>query len=156
MKLTAGQRSGVMVRIEFARGELADLAEYSALDWVAYQAESKSRRNVERIAENVASAVIDIAKILLAAGGFPVPETYREVLVATVPAGLAGESQVADLIRLAQLRNRLSHRYLDYKWELIKWFLDGGEHAVSAWLDRCRQAAEEAPPGPRANDAPGG
>jgi uncharacterized protein YutE (UPF0331/DUF86 family) len=149
VKLTAGQRSGVMVRIEFAHGELADLAEYGGLDWVTYQADSKSRRNVERIAENVANAVIDIAKILLAAGGSEVPETYREVLVATVPAGLADESQVADLIRLAQLRNRLSHRYLDYKWELVQWFLRGGQQAVTAWLARCRQAIGGAtrPPG---------
>jgi hypothetical protein len=38
------------------------------------------------------------------------------------------------------LRNRLRHRYLDYKWELLKWFLDGGQQAVGAWLDRCQQA----------------
>jgi uncharacterized protein YutE (UPF0331/DUF86 family) len=139
VKLTAGQRTAVMVRIEFARGELADLAEYSNLDWVTYQAEPKSRRNVERIAENVANALIDIAKILLAAGESEVPETYREVLAATVPAGLADEGQAVDLIRLAQLRNRLSHRYLDYKWELIQWFLDGGQQAVTAWLARCQQ-----------------
>ena len=140
MKLTAGQRSGVMVRIEFARGELADLAEYGDLNWIVYQSNAKSRRNVERIAENVANATIDIAKILLAAAGSEVPETYRDVLVATVPAGLADESQVPDLIRLAQLRNRLSHRYLDYKWELIRWFLECGQQAVGAWLDRCERA----------------
>ena len=142
MKLTAGQRTAAMVRIEFARGELADLAEHSRLDWIAFQiqAESKSRRNVERIAENVAKAAIDIAKILLSVREVAVPATYREVLAATVPAGLADENQAPELIRLAQLRNRLSHRHLDYKWELVTWFLDGGQLVVSTRLDRCGQA----------------
>lgn len=77
MRLTAGQRAAVAVRIEFARAELADADEYANLDWSTYQADAKARRNVERIAENVANATIDIAKILLAGQGASVPETYR-------------------------------------------------------------------------------
>jgi uncharacterized protein YutE (UPF0331/DUF86 family) len=129
----------VAARIEFARTELADLAEYASLDWVAYQADARARRNVERIADNVANATIDIAKILLAAGRAAVPETYRDVLAATVPAGLADASEAAELVQLARLRNTLAHRYLDYKWEILKWFLEDGRLAVARWLDRCER-----------------
>ena len=71
---------------------------------------------MERIAENVANAVIDIAKILVAAAGGGVPGTYREVLEATAGADLCTADTARELVRLAQLRNTLAHRYLDYKW----------------------------------------
>lgn len=137
MKVTASQRSAVAVRIEFARGELADLAEYSALDWMTYQQDRKARRNVERMAENIANAVIDVAKILLSASGSDVPATYREVLGALGGAGLAGQGTTEEFVRLAQLRNTLSHRYLDYKWESLKWFLRTGSARVAEWLEQC-------------------
>ena len=139
MRLTAGQRAAVAVRIEFARAEIADAQEYASLDWATYQTDAKARRNVERIAENVANAAADTAKILLAGRGSAVPETYREVLTALAPAGLAESGAVPDLVRLAQLRNTLSHRYLDHKWALIKWFIDNGRSGVGAWLDRCER-----------------
>lgn len=135
MRLTASQHAAVTVRVEFARSELADLGDYGDLDWVSYQRDAKARRNVERIAENVANAVIDIAKILLSASGGGVPGTYREVLEATLAAGLASGSTTDELVRLAELRNALAHPYLDYKWEGLKWFLRPGSAAVRAWLD---------------------
>lgn len=143
MKLTASQRHAVLVRIDFARSELRDLEEYRGMDWVRYQSDRTSRRNVERIAENVANAVIDVAKILLSASGVTVPDTYRDVLAATPSAGLADEAAAQDLAALARLRNVLAHRYLDYKWEGIRWFLESGSATVSRWLDRCERLANE-------------
>ena len=137
MKVTASQRSAVAVRIEFARGELADLAEYSALDWMTYQQDRKARRNVERMAENIANAPVDVGKTLLSASGSDVPATYREVIGALGGAGLAGQGTTEEFIRLAQLRNTLSHRYLDYKWESVKWFLRTGSARVAEWLEQC-------------------
>lgn len=141
MTPSAGQRAAVATRIEFARAELADLAEYAHLDWVTYQSDAKARRNVERIAENVANAAIDVAKILLAAAGSPAPDTYREIMAAAVPAGFAEPEEASDLVQLVRLRNTLSHRYLDYKWDALKWFLAEGRLAVAKWLDRSEMRA---------------
>jgi len=151
LKPTAPQHAAVVARMEFIRSELGDLSEYRDLDWLAYQRDRKARRNVERIAENVANAAIDVAKILLAASEITVPGTYREVLEATLPAGLADEATSRELVRLAQLRNTLSHRYLDYKWDGVKWFLHSGSAAVLAWLTACEHAIEarDAPEPPR-------
>ncbi len=142
MKPSAAQYAAILARIEFVRSELGVLAEYRDLGWPEYQRDRKARRNVERIAENVANATIDVAKILLATTPFPVPATYREVLETTVPAGLADEASATELVRLAQLRNTLSHRYLDYKWDGIKWFLRTGAIFVAEWLRACERVLQ--------------
>ena len=112
------------------------------MDWMTYQRDSKARRNVERIIENVANAVIDIAKILLAASALAAPPTYRDVLQMMAPAGLADPETALELIRLAPLRNSLAHGYLDYKWEGVKWFLQSGGDAVVAWLQAYEASSE--------------
>jgi uncharacterized protein YutE (UPF0331/DUF86 family) len=150
MRLTAVQALAVRARTEFVRSELADLGAHRDMDWTAYQEDRSRRRNVERIAENVANAAVDIAKILLAAAGGPVPATYREVVLATAPAGLADEVMAAELARLAQLRNALSHRYLDYRWDALKWFLRSGCTAVEAWIEACDRWVADHGPGAEA------
>lgn len=139
MKLSPSQRHGIRVRIDFAREELADLQRYRGLTWLQYQSDRDVRRIVERIIENVANALLDISKILLSAVGQPTPGTYREIMLATATTGLAPQDVAQALATLAGLRNALAHRYLDYKWEGIRWFLSEGMDHVERWLTQCEQ-----------------
>lgn len=141
MNLTPSQRHGLRVRIDFARQELGDLERYRELTWLQYQSDRDARRIVERIIENVANALLDISKILLSSLGQPTPGTYREIMLALAVAELASEDLAQDLATLAGLRNTLAHRYLDYKWEGVRWFLTKGIESVNRWLNRCEELA---------------
>lgn len=136
LRLSPEDKTYLRERLRFCRTELADLAEYSALDWPAYQADRKSRRNAERIIENVCNAVIDMSKNLLAAAGTPPPATYREALLSLPLTGLVSETEAEGLAALAPLRNSLSHQYLDYKWSAIKKFIATDSAFVHSFLDR--------------------
>ncbi|GAB6876219.1 type VII toxin-antitoxin system HepT family RNase toxin [Thermaerobacter litoralis] len=139
MNLTPSQQHGIRVRIDFARQELDDLQRYRELTWLQYQSDRDARRIVERIIENVANALLDISKILLSSLGQPTPGTYREIMLALAAAELAPEDLAQDLATLAGLRNTLAHRYLDYKWDGIRWFLGHGMDRVTQWLNRCEE-----------------
>ena len=142
MNLSPSQRHGIRVRIDFAREELADLQRYREITWVQYQADRDTRRIVERIIENVANALLDITKILLSALGHPSPGTYREIMLALAVTGLAPADLAQDLATIAGLRNTLAHRYLDYKWDGVHWFLKKGMDRVQWWLDQCEALLE--------------
>lgn len=113
----------VRKRLEFVSVELADLKGLRDLDYATYQQNRMMRRNVERAVENTINALLDICKILLAAGDLDVPETYAGILASAHLLGLVDEDQNKRLRRLAEVRNALAHRYLEYKWPAIKTFL---------------------------------
>lgn len=136
LRLTPEDESYLRERVNFCRTELADLEEYRSLSWQAYQADRKSRRNTERIIENVCNAIIDMSKSLLAAADAPPATTYREALLALPLTGLLSAAEAEALARLAPLRNALSHQYLDYKWSAIQRFIHQDSSFVSAFLDR--------------------
>lgn len=62
-------------------------------------------------------------------------------MLALAAAELASEDLAQDLATLAGLRNTLAHRYLDYKWEGVRWFLTKGIESVNRWLNRCEELA---------------
>ena len=61
-----------------------------------------------------------------------------------MPTGLADESVAGELVRLAQLRNAVAQRYLDYKRESVRWFLHSGCRAVQGWLTSCERLVTDA------------
>lgn len=81
-------------RLDFVLIEMDDLCEYENLTWHEYHNDRKTRRNVERIIENVGNAVIDMAKIILTAADLPVPATYREALQSTAVVATISESDI--------------------------------------------------------------
>jgi uncharacterized protein YutE (UPF0331/DUF86 family) len=128
------QKISIAKRIDFVELELKDLEEYEGLDFDTYSQNRKARRDVERISENIANAVIDIGKIILAGEDIELPETYRDIFKKLVQIqiveGELGES-LSDLVRL---RNILAHQYLDIKWEMIKDFIIRGKNNVRGFL----------------------
>lgn len=109
--------------VDFLRAELADASSFGTLTQEAYLRDSHLRRNVERWAENLVNASIDIAKILLASGGDRVPQTYREIL-ASLEALAGFDPKAAErLAAFSKLRNIQAHEYLDIRWDRISTFL---------------------------------
>jgi|GEM_PF-558908 len=114
------QRSSIIKRIDFVETELNDLAEYHALDFKTYSQNRKIRREVDRIIENIANALIDIGKIVLAGESSMLPESYAEVFTSLEACGVINADLCGRIKDIARLRNILAHQYLDLKGDMLK------------------------------------
>ncbi len=128
--LEKAQKEAIIRRISFIEVELSDLQEFGELNYEIYQKDRVKRRNIERIAENIANAIIDLGKIALSGEKVDVPGTYREVFTRLSEAGLLSEKLAEKLGELFRTRNILAHQYLDLKWERLKAFINEAPSAV--------------------------
>lgn len=128
--LEKAQKESMIRRISFIEVELGDLQAFGELDYETYRIDRVKRRNIERIAENVTNAVIDLGKIVLAGEKVDVPGTYREVFTRLSEAGLLSQKLAEKLGELSRTRNMLAHQYLDFKWEKLKSFIIEAPSAV--------------------------
>nr|WP_238524943.1 HepT-like ribonuclease domain-containing protein [Caldicellulosiruptor owensensis] len=56
----------ILKRVDFVFLEIEDLEQYKNLTFEVYSKDRFIRQNVERIIENIANAIIDISKIIIA------------------------------------------------------------------------------------------
>ncbi|MGQ9628838.1 MAG: type VII toxin-antitoxin system HepT family RNase toxin [bacterium] len=132
--ISRDRAESIIRRIAFIEVELGDLEKYKDLDFETYSADRKTRRDVERIEENVVNAAIDIAKILLAGERVEMPDTYRGVMNKLGEAGIV-EGELAERISdLTRIRNILAHQYLDLKWDLVENFIAEGTDVFRDFL----------------------
>jgi len=117
------QKHNIVERIQFIQLELEDFLNYSHLDWQTYQQNRDTRRNVERMIENIANASIDICKIILAGESVTIPSTYQEIILKLSEIGMMSDELTKKLALIAKSRNVLAHQYLDLRWDLIKTLL---------------------------------
>lgn len=106
-------KARILERAQFLETELSEVEKFKDLSFREYQENKEKRREIERWAENIINASIDIAKIALASGKHEMPRTYEEALrTFGVIAGLSEEDS-QKFASLARLRNMLAHEYLD-------------------------------------------
>jgi len=132
--LDASQRESIIRRLEFMRVEVADLAQFCEMTQEEYESDRNRRRNLERLAENLVNAALDVAKIVLAGETMPIPETYREMFLQLGQIGLLESGLAGRLAELARLRNVLAHQYLDARWEMLSRLLREGEDLVRGFI----------------------
>lgn len=111
----------ILPSIEFILKETADFDKYfTGISWQEYRTlDTLKAKAMEKTVENILTALIEVAGALAVETGKAV-ESYSSALTeAGLTMGLSeGESVI--LGRLAGMRNRLAHRYLDFKWETIR------------------------------------
>lgn len=132
--MTDDLRNSVIRRLEFVRSELHDIGDLLPMDYRTYHEDRSTRRNLERIVENVVNASCDIGKIILTQFESPMPESYRGIFVRLAEVRFLNDSLSRSLIENTQLRNVLAHQYLDIKWEHIKYFTEHGIEPVRQFL----------------------
>jgi uncharacterized protein YutE (UPF0331/DUF86 family) len=94
--------------LEDARASLLDL---KARPWARIVADRHLRNSLERSLEVAAVCMIDVCAHVLARGGHPPAETYREIFQALVRLGRLPSALGSRLEGWAGLRNVLAHRY---------------------------------------------
>lgn len=137
--LAERDKERLIKHLEFMAGELGDFQKFTGYTWNDYQFDRDKRRNIERWIENLTNSVIDIAKILIAAENYPMPQSYREILFA-FGAKYFNEEFGKRIERWATLRNVVTHEYLDIKWNTIKAFLSESK----PFLDEIHSKVKEA------------
>ncbi len=110
-------------RMQFLKSELEEIEGFKNLAYREYCEDKVKRRNIERWAENIINATIDIAKIILAAEKREIPKTYEQALLNFGFFVGLKEKEAARLASFAWLRNILAHEYLDIIYNRIKKFI---------------------------------
>jgi uncharacterized protein YutE (UPF0331/DUF86 family) len=120
-----------MPEFSYARGRILDSLrylteemrefqdDYAAKTWQDYQTDRKLQKLIDRTVENILTALIEICGAFLTEEGIAA-DSYSDVLKkAGSRLGLTNEEQ-RNLAGLAMQRNRLAHRYLNFRWQTIR------------------------------------
>ncbi len=112
----------ILESIQYISQEIKEFeTEYADKSWLDYQNDRKLQKLMERTVENILTALIEVSGTILTQEGIPI-ENYSDALkkIGEFFGFLAEEQE--DLAKLAIQRNRLAHRYLNFRWEAIKMF----------------------------------
>lgn len=119
-----------MVEYKYAEGRIAESVQfiaremtefdrdYSHKKWEDYNRDTKLQKLMERTVENILTALIEVAGTVLAKEGLSA-ENYSEVMEEAGKFFKLNKSECMSLSKLASQRNRIAHRYLDLKWQVI-------------------------------------
>ena len=110
--------------IQFISSEMREFEkDYEGYTWQDYKKDKKLQKLIDRTVENILTALIEVCGTILTQEGIPV-ENYAQVLKEC--SGLFGfsEENQESLAKLAIQRNRLAHRYLNFRWNAISVFIE--------------------------------
>ncbi len=112
----------ILDSIRFITEEVKEFEkEYECRSRREYEDDRKLQKLVDRTVENILTAMIEVCGTYLTEEGIPV-ESYGDALKkAGKHLGFTEEEQ-NDLSKLALQRNRLAHRYLNFRWQAIRFF----------------------------------
>lgn len=127
--------------IEFISREIKEFEkDYSQKSWKDYQNDVKLQKLIDRTVENILTALIEVSGTIAAEKGISA-ENYSEIMKAAAKLFNFKANEQEILAKLASLRNRLAHRYLDYKWDAIKYYKENSQLIVkylSKILEECK------------------
>lgn len=111
--------------VNFIVKEMEDFDTYfSGITWQDYRImEPLKLKALEKTVENILTALIEISGVIVVEEEKLVEDYATVIEQASLLVGLSN-NEATQLARLARQRNRLAHRYLDFKWEAIKSYMD--------------------------------
>lgn len=138
--LTEEDRERLERTIQFLEEETVDYSKFQRLSWEDYSSNRAKKREVERWAEQLVNAAIDIAEIVLASKRVVIPETYRMIVrtLSTVPP-FNQDDLCEKLSPWVELRSILAHEYLDYRWKELNTFIQESEPLWRALIERTKE-----------------
>jgi len=110
--------------LQFIAKEMKEFEqEYSSKTWEDYQQDNKLQKLIDRTIENILTALIEVCGTVLTQETIAV-ESYAQVLKECSKLLGFSEEEQEKLAKLAIQRNRLAHRYLNFRWQAVKMFVD--------------------------------
>jgi len=117
----------IIESIQFISQEMKEFEmEYTNKGWKDYKNDNKLQKLMDRTVENIITALIEVSGTILTEEGISI-ESYSDALrkCAAILGFSAKKQEIFS--KLALQRNRLAHRYLNFRWEAIKMFKDQKE-----------------------------
>jgi len=123
-----------MPEFNYARGRITDSLQFIATEikefeqdyifknWKDYKKDRKLQKLMDRTVENIFTALIEICGTILTQEGISV-ESYAQVLSECAQRLGFSEEEQETLAKIAMQRNRLAHRYLNFRWQAINMFI---------------------------------
>ena len=96
--------------------------DYASKNWEDYKKDKKLQKLIDRTVENILIALIEVSGTILVQKSIPI-ENYIQVLKECAKIFGFSEREQEDLSKLALQRNRLAHRYLNFRWQAINMFV---------------------------------
>jgi len=110
--------------LQFITEEIKEFeSEYASKKFNNYQEDKKLQKLMDRTVENILTALVEICGTILVQEGVDV-ENYGEALAKCCKLLGLSEEEQRNLSKLAIQRNRLAHRYLNFRWQAIKTYVD--------------------------------
>ena len=112
----------IIESLQFIASELKEFdQEYASKSRMDYQNDKKLQKLTDRTIENILTALIEACGTILSQQNMAV-DNYAQVLSECAKGmGLSAEEQES-LAKLALQRNRLAHRYLNFRWQAVVMF----------------------------------
>ncbi len=97
--------------------------DYENKTWVDYQKDKKLQKLIDRTVENILTAFIELCGTVITQEGISAENYANAIKKCSKIFGFEEEEQNV-LSKLAIQRNRLAHRYMDFRWQAIKTFTE--------------------------------
>jgi len=115
-------RGRIQESIGFISEEMREFEEeYSRKTRDDYQNNRKLQKLIDRTVENILTALIEIAGTYLTEKGIAA-DSYADVLKKCAQSLNLSDAEQEKLAALAVHRNRLAHRYLNFRWQAVQDF----------------------------------
>ncbi len=112
----------VLESIQFITEEMKEFkTEYANKTWKEYHDDKKLQKLIDRTVENILTAIIEICGTILTEENIAV-KSYGDALRECSKLFGFSEEEQHSLSRLAIQRNRLAHRYLNFRWQAVEMF----------------------------------
>lgn len=114
----------IIESIQFISKEMKEFEEdYLNKSRQDYENDTRLQKLMDRTIENILTALIEASGTTLAEEGIAA-ESYSNILIKTAKLFDFAEKDQESLAKLALQRNRLAHRYLNFRWDAIKMYVD--------------------------------
>jgi len=123
-----------MPEFNYAKGRITDSLQFIAIEikefeedystkiWKDYKEDRKLQKLMDRTIENIFTALIEICGTILTQQGISI-ESYAQILSECAQRLGFSEEEQETLAKIAIQRNRLAHRYLNFRWQAIDMFI---------------------------------
>lgn len=112
----------VFETMQFIAAEMKEFdEEYANKSRLDYQNDRRLQKLIDRTVENILTALIELCGTILTEKGIVI-EGYAQVLSECARLFGLTEEEQDSLGKLAIQRNRIAHRYLNFRWEAVCMF----------------------------------
>ncbi len=113
----------IMESLAYITKEMEEFeSDYVSKTWQDYASDTKLQKLIDRTIENILTAFIEVSGTILTEEDISA-ESYTDVMRKIGNFFGFGEEETETLAKFAIQRNRLAHRYLNFRWQAVKFYI---------------------------------